>query len=142
MTHQQSGKIPDKLGKLSTHDTNLWKLFLVTKIYSFSVPSSPPRNLLVLNVSSRSVLLQWDDPPQQDWNGQLSGYTVLVREFNTENSEQRLFASRDPSTFTQVHNVTNLKTYTQYIFSVSAKNSVGGSSYSNEVQVRTTEDGR
>ncbi|XP_046861970.1 protein sidekick-2-like [Xenia sp. Carnegie-2017] len=103
------------------------------------VPSSPPRNLLVLNVSSRSVLLQWDDPPQQDWNGQLSGYTVLVREFNTE-SEQRLFASRDPSTFTQVHNVTNLKTSTQYIISVSAKNSVGGSSYSNEVQVRTTED--
>ena len=42
----------------------------------FLVPASAPRNLAVKNVSSRSVVLQWDVPLQQYWNGDITQYTV------------------------------------------------------------------
>ena len=42
----------------------------------FPVPSSAPRNFAVRTVSSRSVVLEWDAPPQQDWNGDLTDYIV------------------------------------------------------------------
>jgi hypothetical protein len=32
----------------------------------------------VQNVSSRSVVLQWDEPPQQFWNGDITQYTVSI----------------------------------------------------------------
>ncbi|XP_028395112.1 protein sidekick-1-like [Dendronephthya gigantea] len=106
------------------------------------IPSSPPRNLAVRNVSSRSVLLEWDDPPQQDWNGKITRYIIRVWETakNDEKDFEDRIALHDPSTFTQVFNVTNLKTFTQYKFEVSAQNSVGGSPFSKSVQVKTTED--
>lgn len=43
-----------------------------------SVPDRPPRNLAVRNVSSRSVVLEWDEPPQQHWNGDITEYIVSV----------------------------------------------------------------
>jgi hypothetical protein len=40
----------------------------------FLVPASAPRNIAVKNVSSRSVVLQWDVPLQQYWNGDITQY--------------------------------------------------------------------
>ena len=51
-------------------------------------------------------------------------------------------APHDPSAFIQSYNVTDLKPYTQYVFTVSALNSQGGSGDSNQVQVVTTEDSK
>lgn len=104
------------------------------------IPSSPPRNLAVRNVSSRSVLLEWDAPPQQDWNGEITNYIIRLWKFDKIDDIDRRNAFHDTSAFIQSHNVTKLNTYTQYVFTVSAHNSQGGSVDSNQVQVKTTED--
>ena len=53
-------------------------LFNSNKLLLLLVPSSPPRNLGVRNVSSRSVVLRWEEPHQIDWNGDITQYTVSI----------------------------------------------------------------
>jgi hypothetical protein len=65
---------------------------------------------------------------------------IRLWEFDKKEQFGQRVAKHDGATFNQVFNVTNLKTYTQYTFEVSAQNSVGASPFSKPVQVRTTED--
>ena len=66
---------------------------------------------------------------------------MFDKEDQTKNLSQRN-APHDPSSFIQSYNVTDLKPYTEYVFTVSALNSQGGSGDSNQVQVVTTEDSK
>ena len=55
--------------------------------------------------------------------------------------EERV-AKHDLAAFIQIFNVTDLKTYTQYTFEVTALNSAGASPASTPVIVKTTEDSK
>ena len=40
------------------------------------VPTAPPQDVTVINISSVSVVLQWKPPPQKQQNGRIRGYKV------------------------------------------------------------------
>jgi len=45
----------------------------------FLAPGAPVQNLKIININPSSVELQWEPPPQKQWNGNLKHY--LVRYF-------------------------------------------------------------
>ena len=40
------------------------------------VPSAPPVDVKATALSSNSILLSWQPPPKDSWNGNLLGYKV------------------------------------------------------------------
>ena len=111
-------------------------LFSLHNIYSI-VPSAPPRDVLVIPKDSRSVSLSWNAPPAADHNGQLTGYTVKVKDQNWGESRPSL-TTENTCTST---NVDGLKPNTDYIFEVSAM-TAAGSGVSTPTTHRTTEEGK
>ena len=43
----------------------------------FAVPTAPPQEVTVINITTVSVVLQWKPPPQKQQNGRIRGYKVL-----------------------------------------------------------------
>jgi len=43
------------------------------------VPSQPPENVNAMAVTSQSILVLWNPPPQSEQNGVLVGYKILYR---------------------------------------------------------------
>lgn len=42
-----------------------------------AVPTAPPQEVTVINITTVSVVLQWKPPPQKQQNGRIRGYKVL-----------------------------------------------------------------
>ncbi|XP_053618370.1 cell adhesion molecule Dscam2-like isoform X1 [Plodia interpunctella] len=56
-------------------------------------PSEPPHNVQVQATAPGELLVKWQPPPQETWNGELLGYVVTWREAGSaENSTQALTA--------------------------------------------------
>ncbi|XP_038633750.1 protein sidekick-2 isoform X2 [Scyliorhinus canicula] len=53
-----------------------------------SVPSSGPTNISSLALNSNSILVKWNEVPQQDRNGLVLGYKVLYKEKNLDTPMQ------------------------------------------------------
>jgi predicted phage tail protein len=83
-------------------------------------PPSPPQNLQIIAVTSKSVTLQWS-PPKSTGGAQLTGYIIEKQLMGTKTWEK--IVTLDTS-ITQ-HVVTNLKEKSQYYFRVFAENSMG-----------------
>ena len=75
--------------------------------------------------------LSWSAPPAADHNGQLTGYTIKVKD---------QFSLTTDSTCTSKE-VDGLKPNTEYIFEVSAM-TAAGSGISTSITHRTTEEGK
>ncbi|KAL1117086.1 hypothetical protein AAG570_004414, partial [Ranatra chinensis] len=83
-------------------------------------PPSPPLNLTVVNIASKSVKLQWS-PPQSTGGSELTGY-VIEKQPITSNKWTKV-ATLDPSV--TVFTVENLKEKTEFYFRVLAENAIG-----------------
>ncbi|CAG9796258.1 unnamed protein product [Diatraea saccharalis] len=56
-------------------------------------PSEPPHNVEVQSTAPGELLVKWQAPPQESWNGELLGYLVTWREagsMDTENTTQAI----------------------------------------------------
>ena len=54
--------------------------FPVRVVFSyFPEPSAPPQDVAVEVMSTTTVLVQWLPPPEQHWNGQLTGYKLRYK---------------------------------------------------------------
>ena len=91
-----------------------------------TVPSSPPGNVTVIGVNSRTLMVSFSPPPIIDHNGQLTGYVI----------QYNRVGSRD------VKNVTTTKTtillplldkFVNYSVTVAAVNGNGTGPFSNPV---------
>ena len=85
-----------------------------------TVPGSPT-NLMRRVLSSSSVYLSWSPPPEDQQNGDILGYTIIVTQVSPPTSEQPIrFEMAEPE-FT----VTSLHPAWGYAFSVGAATSAG-----------------
>jgi len=80
--------------------------------------------------------IRWEPPLPHDRNGVVTGYSVDVQEQQTGDHVASLLVVNDTSV-----NVTALKPYTTYTFTVSARNSIGYGPYLN-VYHTTLEDSK
>ena len=99
-----------------------------------TVPSSPAHNVLAYNITSTSIYLSWDPPPDDQRNGIIVQYSIRIVPplggtivyFN--------------STATSIV-VTPLSPYTTYRCSVAAATSMGRGPFSGAIMVQTHEAG-
>ena len=100
-----------------------------------TVPSSAPRMLRAITVSSTSVVLIWEAPPLEDLNGHVIGYSISVTKLQT-GERQELFSN---STMLTVY---HLQPYTVYACMSAAVTNVGHGPFSNALQIETHEAGK
>ena len=48
--------------------------------YNFTVPSSPPQNVMVTSVNPASLMVSWDPPPPIDHNGPITYMIQYTRD--------------------------------------------------------------
>ena len=105
----------------------------LTPLSLITVPSGPPQDFEVTQVSVTSVSLAWNSPRPEHRNGLIIGYVVNV--MGGADSYQRT------STATQL-TVESLLTYSAYSFAVAARTSVGTGPFSMTITQRTTADSK
>ena len=86
-------------------------------------------------LSSTSFILNWEQPLQEERSGDIVGYTINVTNLNTELIQQFLVG------LISNYTVSNLKPFTIYVSTISARTSIGLGPYSALVYVTTLEDG-
>ncbi|RVE43549.1 hypothetical protein evm_011807 [Chilo suppressalis] len=88
-------------------------------------PSEPPHNVQVQATAPGELLIKWQAPPQESWNGELLGYVVTWREAGStepENATQAITASGWSATQVQL---ASLRAHAHYEVRVRAFNAVG-----------------
>ena len=103
---------------------------------TFAVPSGPPISLIATPVSPTSFILNWEKPLENERNGDIVGYAINVTNLDTEQLQQISVGLISNYTFS------NLKPFTIYESTISARTSIGLGPYSSSVYVTTLEDGR
>ena len=100
-----------------------------------ALPATPerPRNVEGVNVTSRSIILQWVEP--HDSNAPILGYRVMYQRFPT--GTQEVLDADD----TRLE-ITGLHPGVTYSFTVVAFNEIGDSPASEVGQVRTLDEGK
>jgi len=111
------------------------RFFFYIQSLSYAVPSGPPISLMSTPLSSTAFLLNWVQPLESERNGDIIGYTVNVTNLDSQQVQQ--FSVGLVSNYT----IYNLKPFTIYESTVSARTSVGFGPYSSSVYVTTLEDG-
>ena len=99
-------------------------------------PSAPPSNIKGNHSSSTSIVVEWNEVPQEHRNGEIQGYTVLYSDADGRNLEKTVGAS------TRETSLTDLKASTTYTIKVLAFTSVGDGSASSGTSVTTAEDSK
>ena len=103
----------------------------------FLEPSAPPANVTGNNSSSTSILVQWDEVPENDKNGIIKGYNVTYKDWRTGvEKTQTVNASAS-----QVE-LTGLNKFTKYDISVLAFTVKGSGPLSSTITVTTDEDSK
>ena len=87
--------------------------------------------------SSTSILVEWNDVPDFDQNGIITGYNITYRS-KTENYNE--FAEAGPDE--RQKEVTDLREYVEYDITVRASTSKGDGPDSSPITVRTDQDGK
>ena len=96
-------------------------------------PGGAP-NITNTNTTSRSILLQWIPPPEDQHNGIITGYIIRILEDGVEKSVS-VAAHVLEYTFEALP-------FTQYLLSIAAVNSVGMGPFGAITEVRSQEDGK
>jgi len=100
-----------------------------------TAPSSPPVNVDVSNITSRSLNATWEPPLPANRNGVITGYRLNVTVIQDSTTIQ-LFSS------TRSLIVNSLEPFTAYTIAVAAQTTVATGPYSKALSVMTTEDGK
>ncbi|XP_063616446.1 cell adhesion molecule Dscam2-like isoform X2 [Cydia splendana] len=100
-------------------------------------PSEPPHNVNVQATAPGELLIKWEAPPQDSWNGQLLGYVVTWREAGaSDNATRALTASGWGATSATL---APLRTHAHYDVRVRAFNAVGAGPASAPLTTTTLE---
>ena len=100
-----------------------------------AVPSGRPQNVTNGSIRSRSAVITWEPPSEEDQNGIITNYTISVAVTGT--NETFLLYSVSTSI-----TIATLKPYTTYFLRVAASTSVGQGPPSTVLILSTPEDGK
>ena len=103
----------------------------------FLEPSAPPANVKGNNSSSTSILVQWDEVPENDKNGIIKGYNVTYKDWRTGVKETETVNAP-----TRHVDLTGLNKFTKYNISVLAFTVKGDGRLSSTITVTTAEDSK
>ena len=107
-----------------------------TPLHTVSVPSAPPASVDAFSTSSTSVRVIWDEVPEFDRNGQITGYDVEYRQSEGE--------ARTVSVVSNVffRALDGLESFATYQVRVRARTSLGAGPYSDFIQVAEDQFGK
>ena len=109
-----------------------------TLFIHISGPSAPPKDLILKDTTSTSLLVAWDEVPDQDKNGIIISYTVGYRAVTTsllENTTTVCAPKREA-------NLTDLIKNMNYSVRVLASTVKGNGNYSKPKFWETNQDGK
>jgi len=101
-------------------------------------PSGPPRNVIGSARSNSSIVLQWQSPDPDEWNGQLRGYVIRYKPSGYPDST-RSYENITTFQYSVIHELTGLIYFQEYQLAVAAYNSRGLGVFSSNIAVRTSE---
>ena len=99
--------------------------------------SPPPPNVRGTNKSSTSILVEWDQLPEEDQNGVIVSYTVTYRALPSNSSRSKNVTIKENHV-----TLTGLNEYTNYSITVFASTSKGRGNESKPIVVITAEDSK
>ena len=99
-------------------------------------PNASPLNVRGHHSSSTSIVVQWNEVPQEHRNGKIQGYKVLYSDADGPERVEKVDAS------TLLTSLTGLKKSTTYTIKVLAFTSVGDGPSSLEISETTAEDSK
>ena len=102
--------------------------------FNYPAPSGTPLYLSSGSVLSRSIQLTWSPPAPHLRNGDITEYTVSVKNTETNNT-------RELSTSRTSRTVSTLTPYVTYQFQIAAETAAGQGPFTQELSVTTAEDG-
>ena len=111
-------------------------------------PSAPPNNVQANAVNSTTILLAWDPPASPTINGINQGYIVTLARLDAESTDnsatKQVTIPSTPENLVQRQSIvlTDLFKYTEYSVSVLCFTSKGNGPASDDLVVRTLEDGK
>ena len=106
-------------------------------IFTFSVPGAAPSNVRAKNTSSTSILVEWDEVPEDKQHGTIQYYTVIWKRVQGGGRQER-----DVYNSMQQFELTNLVKYTEYSIRVLAATRIGKGPASIPIVQRTDEDSK
>ena len=96
-----------------------------TPLHTVSVPSAPPASVGAFSTSSTSIRIIWDEVPEFDRNGQITGYDV---EYRQSEGEPRMVSVESNVLFLVLDGLES------YQVRVRARTSLGAGPYSDFIQ--------
>ena len=107
-------------------------------IFTFSVPGAAPSNVTAKNTSSTSILVQWNEVPEDKRHGIIQYYTVIWKRVQGAYPEEMRVVNASQLQF----ELTNLVKYTEYSIQVLAATRIGKGPASLPIVKRTDEDSK
>jgi hypothetical protein len=101
-----------------------------------AIPDGIPSTVMVSDINSTAVLVQWKDISKSKWNSPSRGYVIQYGSKSHEVQEDETQATTNISFAV----ISGLDEYTSYNFSVAAYNPKGKGGFSHSVSIRTKED--
>ena len=92
---------------------NVAVLSTCTINFHTAAPSAPPQHLRQAAITATSITLNWQPPPEENWNGVVRFYYLFITEMESGTSY------RENST-TTAYIVENLHPFYTYVFSIAA----------------------
>ena len=102
--------------------------------YNFTVPSSPPQNIMVTSVNPASLMVSWLPPPPIDHNGPI---TYVIQHTRVGSSDMMTVNASSVTT----HTLSGLVAYVNYSVAVAARTVNGTGPFSNAEVGRSGEGG-
>ena len=107
-------------------------------IFTFLVPGAAPSNVRANFVNSTSILVEWDEVPEDKQHGTIQYYTVIWKKVQGGSSQE----TEDVAASRQQFGLTNLLKYTNYSIQVLAATRIGKGPASIAIVERTDEDSK
>ena len=109
----------------------------ICSFLSLPAPSGPPRGVVGSPRSESSIIIQWQAPDQDAWNGALLGY--MIRYKPSGYPDQTISYEDIENTMVSLFELKGLIVFQEYEIAVAAYNAKGVGVYSDIVRVRTQE---
>ena len=98
-------------------------------------PASPPLNVAVVNITSTTLRVTWDEVPAIDRNGIITEYEVVYNQSTFGSTSQTVRVTSRIAELTELHE------YVEYYIRVRAHNTEGPGPYSPTLLAATEQDG-
>nr|XP_058964313.1 protein sidekick-2-like isoform X2 [Pocillopora verrucosa] len=111
----------------------------ITVTTAEGLPTAPPQEVKVINITTVSVYLEWKPPPQKQQNGRIKGYKLQAWKGSTPSNIYQRVADHDDTAAIQKGILGGLEKFTQYTIAIVAYNGAGDSPRSDTKLIKTEE---